>query len=251
MKPTAKSQLLYRLKQLKPHDHLCSAYRTRQEQFETAIPFIGIGLERGEKCVYVTDVNTPDQILAAVRKRGIDVESAVRSGALVVATKQETYLQSGAFDPDRMLRFWEEAIDSATTAGFSALRGTGEVTRISGDPGTKRWFEYESRLNELLRDRPALALCQYDWRCLSPAVALGVWQTHPLLLYAGQVLQNECYIAPGEFLGLGWAREEPERLLDQMRGSVRQRKPLGLDEAESKLLQSYLRVAQFRSVHGL
>jgi len=247
---TTKSHLSYRLKQLTSQDHVCLIYRSRQEQFQTAIPFISIGLQRGEKCIYIVDVNTPDEILAVLRKRGIDVESAVRSGALIVATKEETCLRSGAFHRDRMLKFWEEAIDSAIAAGFSALRVTGEVTRMSDGPGTERWLEYESKANQVLRNRPALALCQYDGRWLSPGVVSGVLQTHPLLVYGRQLLQSPCYIAPEKFVGLRRTHDQGERLLDRMRESARERKPLYLSESERKLLQSYLRVAEFRSLHG-
>lgn len=54
----ASNQLIAALEQLGPHDHLCSFYENQQEQFAVSIPFLRIGLGRGEKCVYIGDRDT-------------------------------------------------------------------------------------------------------------------------------------------------------------------------------------------------
>lgn len=64
------------------HDHLCLIYETREEQFAAAIPFLRIGLERGEKCVYIVDDNTAAMVFDALSSAGVDVESAVESWRL-------------------------------------------------------------------------------------------------------------------------------------------------------------------------
>ena len=51
---TQSSPLIAALEQLGPQDHL-SIYETQQEHFAVVIPFIRIGLERGEKCIYIAD----------------------------------------------------------------------------------------------------------------------------------------------------------------------------------------------------
>jgi hypothetical protein len=57
--PEAQSTPIFTaLEQLGPHDHLCSIYESQEEHFSVAIPFIRIGLARGEKCVYVADDGT-------------------------------------------------------------------------------------------------------------------------------------------------------------------------------------------------
>ena len=56
--------LLAALEQLAPRTHLCSIYETPEEHFAVAVPFIKIGLDRGEKCIYIADDGTD----AAVRE---------------------------------------------------------------------------------------------------------------------------------------------------------------------------------------
>jgi len=60
------------LEQLNVHDHICSIYETKEEQFSVIVPFIRIGLERGEKCIYVVNDNTAHEVQAAMQTSAID-----------------------------------------------------------------------------------------------------------------------------------------------------------------------------------
>jgi len=214
----ARRQLLEALERLQPHDHLCLIYETQQEQFAAAIPFLRIGLERGEKCIYIADDNAVSTVLEAMRAQGMGVDSALQSGALSLATKQEAYLKQGYFDPDWMIGFLKQTTEAALSAGFSALRVTGEMTwALGGDPGAERLMEYESRLNYLLSEIPCLAICQYNRQRFSPEVILDVIRTHPIVVYGGTVCRNFYYVPPGEFLAPNQPPREVERLLTNIR----------------------------------
>ncbi len=65
---TANSNLYDSIKELTVHDHVCLVYKTNEEQFRYIVPFIKIGLERGKKCVYVVDDNSPQTVLDAMQK---------------------------------------------------------------------------------------------------------------------------------------------------------------------------------------
>lgn len=43
----------------------------------------------------------------------IDVDNALKSGALSVLTSAETYRRTGKFDRDTMLEFWENSLEQA------------------------------------------------------------------------------------------------------------------------------------------
>ena len=87
------------------HEHLCLIYETQEEQFASALPYLRSGLERRERCLYIADENSGTAVLDALRKEGTDVDRHLRSGALILAGKQETYLKHGRFDPDWWIRF--------------------------------------------------------------------------------------------------------------------------------------------------
>ena len=166
MAPAAPSiSLVAALEQIGPHDHLCSIYESQQEQFAVAIPFIRIGLERNEKCLYIADDGTIEDVREAIRAEGVDVDRAIASHALVLATTEHTHLKHGSFDPDWMSAFWEQTTDSAMKEGFSALRATAETEWVlRGAPGLDRWIEYESKLSHILSDPNCFTLCQYNRR---------------------------------------------------------------------------------------
>jgi chemotaxis family two-component system sensor kinase Cph1 len=125
-----------------------------------AIPFIQIGLERGEKCIYIADDGTEAAVRDAMSAQGIDVEQAIATDSLVLETKDGAFLKQGSFDPERMPTFWKDVTAEAVQQGFSALRATGETEwLVGGAQGVDRWIEYESRLTNVLASLNCFALC--------------------------------------------------------------------------------------------
>ena len=206
--------LLTALEQLAPHDHVCSIYETPAEHFAVAVPFIRIGLDRGEKCIYIADDGTESIVRDAMQAEGIDVERAIANDSLVLGTKEAAYLKDGSFDPEWLFTFWADATAEAASQGFSALRATGETEWVlRGAPGLERWMEYESRMTHVLARHNCFALCQYDRRLLPPELVLDVIRTHPTVIYRGVVCRNMYYVPPDELLGTDQAAQEVERLL--------------------------------------
>src|SRR6185436_8707970 len=112
-----------------------------------------IGLDRGEKCIYIADDGTEAVVREAMSLEGIDVERAIATDRLVLEKKEAAYLKGGSFDPEWMFTFWAEAAAEAIGQGFSALRVTGETEwLLRGASGLERWMEYESRMTHLLAD---------------------------------------------------------------------------------------------------
>ena len=218
------------IERLGVHNHLCLIYETREEQFAAVVPFMKIGLERGEKCVYIVDDNTAEAVISEMKRSGIDVQAMIQSGKLAILSKQDAYLKPGYFDPDWMIGFLQHATDEAKAEGFSALRVTGEMTwMLGGDPGTERLLEYEAKLNYFLPQNDALAICQYNRSRFSPEVIKGVIATHPLVIYGGMACRNFYYVQPDDFLDAKQPDKEIDRLLTNIRDNA---------EIENALLQS-------------
>src|SRR6476661_3601024 len=97
MNTTHDTALLTALEELAPHDHLCSIYESAEEHLAVAMPFIRLGLDRGEKCIYIADDGTEAAVRDAMSGEGIDVERAIATGSLVLATKEAAYLKNGSF----------------------------------------------------------------------------------------------------------------------------------------------------------
>jgi PAS domain S-box-containing protein len=235
--------LVKALEALGPHDHLCLLYDNRDSQFAAAIPFLRIGLERGEQCLYIADDNTAEAVLGGMRAEGIDVDSTQESGALAVVTKQDAYLKEGHFDPDWMIRFLVEATDAAKAAGYSALRITGEMTWALGeDTGVDRLMEYEAKLNNVFPEIDALAICQYNRERFPPEMILDVIHTHPTLVADSMVCRNMFYVPPEEFLVTGDISGAVDRMLDTIQDRAR---------AEAALLREKDRAQTYLDIVGV
>jgi len=212
-----RSRLLEVLEELSVHEHLCVIYDTAEQQRAVVFPFLEIGLDRGEMCLYVADENTATSILDTMRERGVDVDAIVQKGMLKVADKGQEYLRNGRFDPDEMIVYLAGNVREAKAAGFPAFRFAGEMTwALGGDVGADRLIQYEVLLNHFLTEHDAICLCQYNDKRFSPTTILQVLRTHPLVIYGGHVCKNPYYVPPDEFLKPNQQEAEVKRWLDNI-----------------------------------
>jgi len=190
------------LKALKPHDHLCLVYETRDEWRETVIPFMALGLSRREKCVYVADTSTLDEIRRCLAEEGVDVAFAEAQGQFTLRRATDPDTKNDSFDPDRMIARLVEATEQALREGYPALRVTGEMTGVvRGKSSTERILEYEAKLNrDFFPKYPGSALCQYDRGKFDPEIIWGMVQTHPLLIHKGRIHKNAFYVPTEDYL---------------------------------------------------
>lgn len=117
------------------NDHFALIYESREEQFAAAIPFIRKGLERDERCLYITYENTRAEVIEAMRAYDIDVDTALDSGQLSIHDEEETYLRNETFDADETLEFIDAAIEDATEE-YEALRMPSSSESFSSAPGS-------------------------------------------------------------------------------------------------------------------
>ena len=226
--------LVSAIEKIDVHDHLCLIYETPEEQFAAVIPYMRIGLQRGEKCIYIVDDNTAARVIAEMKAAGIDVQTAVDTGQLAVISKQDAYLKQGYFDPELMIGFLKRATEEAKASGFTALRATGEMTwMLGGDPGSERLMEYEAKLNYFFPNNDALAICQYNRARFTPAVIKDVISTHPLVIYGGLVCRNFYYVPPDDFL----EGEQPDKEIDRLLANIvnREKVEISLRASEERM----------------
>jgi DNA-binding CsgD family transcriptional regulator len=187
---------------LRPGDHACCFYETAEKHRAVLTPFLRQGLERGRKVVYILDVSTAEAILAYFRRDGLDVEPYLARGQMVFLTRDETYMQEGVFDPDRMIVELQAQTDQALAEGYPGLRITGEMGwALRGLPGSERLIEYEGKVNEFFPGSKCVGLCQYDWRAFGPPLLLDVLSTHPVAVVNAILYDNYYYMSPATVLG--------------------------------------------------
>jgi hypothetical protein len=199
---------------MKPGDHYCGIFRSDADHRTIVVDFVREGVRRDEKIVYLVNLTSPAQLRAMLVAGGVDVDTLMAKGQLVIKTAREAYLRDGEFDPDRMIARLADETDQALSEGYPALRATGEMTwALGGEPGSERLIEYESRLNEFIRQHDRFyGICQYDRRRFDAEMLVDVLHTHPRVLYGQDALDNSgMYFVPPEVFR---ERDRPSATLD-------------------------------------
>jgi chemotaxis family two-component system sensor kinase Cph1 len=186
-----------RKQSFQPGDHVCGIYSTTNELIAVTTAFLSEGLARRERCWYVARGRERYAIADALRKRHVNVEECLRSGALRFAAGTDAYLQHGRFDPERTLDVFNDAIDQASHDGWTGFRAAAEMSWALGVPyGTERVIAYEALLKSLFRSARATGLCLYPRRRMPLRVLNGALITHPIV-GTGSSFQVNRFYEPG------------------------------------------------------
>jgi hypothetical protein len=181
--------------------HVCAFFSSRQQEYDTLLPFVRDGLELGERAYHVLPSQYREEHLEQLRGAGIDVAAAQRRRQLEVATPQETYLRGGRFDKDAMLVLIQEALETGPTLGFPLTRLIAHAEGVLQDwSNINGWIEYETRLNDVLPRYDDPVICTYDTNLLNGSIAVDILRTHPVAVIGGLLYENPFFVPPQEFL---------------------------------------------------
>jgi PAS domain S-box-containing protein len=206
------------LQALAASGHVCSIDESELEQLELIVTFVCIGLERGEKCVYIADKGNEGRIEQTLYARGIDVGAALKTKALVFMSLEDAHLEGDSFDPYRMFTLWKDLNSRAREEGFARLRGASDMRWIlRADPGPQRWLAYEQQLTQLAADSECLLLCQYYRPNFRAEQLLDVIRTHLTVIHRGTVAQNIYYVPSESASQADPYASELENLLNDIR----------------------------------
>jgi PAS domain S-box-containing protein len=249
-----KAKLEQELTKLKQGDHVCLIYENTAEQMAAAVSFIIDGLARGERCIYIADDRTIEEVVQALAAAGVDAERERQRGALRLLTGQDTHLQAGDVVHQAMIDFVRQAEAAALADGYSGLRLTGEMTWVLGlGLGSDRLIEYEALLNHLPTNSKTVILCQYNRARFDTPCIHDVFRTHRLAILGDQVCPNPYYESPEMVLSKDQAVPTSDFLAKRVDWWIATLKRLHADEQEREralenLKQSERRLAEAQQV---
>jgi hypothetical protein len=166
---------------LNPGDHICAIYATGDELAGMVAPYLAEGLRRGERCWFLPAADGVADVVRALTAHGVDVDVAVRRGALVFADSAAAYAARGNFDPEETLAVFGAAIEDALNDGFRGFRAAAEMSwLLDVDGGEERIVTYEALLKSLFSNGHATGMCLYDRNRMPLNVIAGALATHPI-----------------------------------------------------------------------
>lgn len=192
--------------------HICQIYCEDAERETVLVNFLRSGIQANERVCCVTEQNRESTLKEYLGNSDVHMSDSNRSGALVLLTTEETYFESGIFDPDRTLGLLVSYHSESLDHGYAAARAIGGVSSdIRHVPGGSRLLEYEMKLSSLLKDHPVTTLCQYDARSFDGATIMDLLKLHPLLIIRGAVVHNPFYTEVSDISQAPIVEKEPNR----------------------------------------
>ena len=171
-------------KDLRPGDHVCYIYEDHAEQLKNISQYLAEGIRRRERCYYVFDHHSPEELDKAVSKHGIDPEHEHKRGALNYLSKHESYLVGGVFDAEAIITRWRELAKKSVAAGYTGVRGAAEMSWVRGHADCQHDLTNYELMVDLffLNEQPRItAVCQYDRRRISHLLVAGARLSHRLV----------------------------------------------------------------------
>jgi len=197
--------------------HVCSLYNTPVEYLEALEEFVGVGLERSEKCLCLVSRAAEDEFRRAIRAAGPRIARAMEARSLDVMALEDAYAAHPEHLVQHALDFWSAAAAAARAAGFSGLRGVvcaDQPCHATSLPGN--WIDYESRLTRVLSQSGSALLCLYNRRAHPAEFMREVLRSHTVVAHRGRVGENIFYVPPSEFDAADRAAKEVERMLSRL-----------------------------------
>jgi hypothetical protein len=175
--------------------HICAFFSSREEEYETLIPYLKEGVNEGEQVVNVLDGARLRDHRERLEAGGVPVDDGV-----ALSSSEDTYLAGGHFDMDRMVGFVRDHLVAAAAQG-RLVRTAGWMDWMYREaPGTERAMEYEARMNLLVPTFDCTFMCVYDLAKLRGEMVVDIMATHPYVVLRGQIRQNPFYIPPEVYL---------------------------------------------------
>ena len=210
------------------------------EQLPIVAPFFATGLASGERCIYVADDYTIDELADQLQVFGIDVAAHREQGALLLWTRDQ-WRQPGELSSEHKAEQVEKIIEEALAAGYTGIRFAVEMTWTLGpDISTDRLRHWEATINRVFCPGiPARIICQYSQRRMPPDVIEAALQTHPQAIIGAELCDNPFYEAPSILEG-----EVGENRAQFMLSSLRDLKALQTHREELARQRAALEIAE-------
>jgi hypothetical protein len=189
------SDVQEQIRALRQGEHLCSVYATTEEMLAQVIPYLQIGLAKGERCIYVADDHDEDCLRAALAGAGLAVHEAVERRSLIFWTRRD-YRQPGEFDSNVMYAFVAHTLDQALADGHTAIRLAVEMTWTLDNGVTRdslvRWEDLTNKIS--FPGSQVSFICQYNSMRLASDLIRRAVSVHPVVVLGTDVCPNVQYM---------------------------------------------------------
>jgi hypothetical protein len=163
------------------HRHQCFIYEgAPSHNLPAVVSTLKQKLRENQRCLYFDSPPMVAGMRSYLAAAGVDVAGEVGKKSILLSSAQ-SHLVAGQFDVETMIATLKGALDQALGDGYDGLWATGDMTWEFGPKQDfSKLLEYEWRLEEFMREHPALAgICIYHADTLPREVMLQGFMSHP------------------------------------------------------------------------
>ncbi|WP_024874463.1 MEDS domain-containing protein [Saccharomonospora piscinae] len=174
------------------HDHACWFHSGNQHWREVLVPYLGEGVARDERLLYLSDKSEDElaEDLALLPGR----DELVRSGQLTLLPMAPVRGVVGGSAVATQLARVRQAAEDAVSDGYRCLRLAADSAHpVQGRDDAIRFVHSELLVDELVSRAPLLLLCGYDGRFVDRRAAAALAFVHPIRQRAAFGIESGLY----------------------------------------------------------
>ena len=162
--------------------HFCHFYETKDDLLDILIPYFKAGLEDHEFCLWIVfEPLDEEEARNALRQAIPNVDQHLAAGDIQILPHEQWYLKNGTFDPQYVIKGWQEKLDHALSRGYAGMRVNGiEAWLTKRD--WKDFSEYEKELNDLIANQKMIVLCTYPLEKSDASEIFDVARSHQFIV---------------------------------------------------------------------
>jgi two-component system, LuxR family, sensor kinase FixL len=185
-------------------NHITCIYRDVDELISVLASFFRLGFKAHNKCIYVFDGHTGDQIISELRKVGLDLSEHIGKEDFLFLKKEDVYFKNGTFNSIETVSLIKDVEEAALKAGYKGIWVSGNASWLKEYKAAKSDFiQHEAKMNSLLQDRKINVLCLYNEKMLDPKTLIDVLRTHPHVYLYDHFVNNKYFAVSDNFSPLG------------------------------------------------
>lgn len=168
------------VRRLRFGDHAILYYDIENVKREIAFPFLEAGLSKGEAIVYLVSEHKLNSEAREIQRYGISGDH-LRNGAFTLISSHEWYLEKGKAQTKTIMANTLELLKEKQKAGFTGLRGAGEMDVFFHNAKVEELLKYETMLGRYL-NFSLCSLCLYntDWLDEKQVIQLNKCHSHEI-----------------------------------------------------------------------
>jgi hypothetical protein len=150
------------LEDLRWGTHLCHFYETGRDLLDVLVPYFRMGLERRERCVWVTaDPLGVEDCRAGLRAAVPDLAQREAAGQIEFFDYREWYILAGEnASADHVIGMWVTRMEEGMRKGYEGLRLTGNTSFLERSDWAS-FASYEAKVMDAFSRRRIVGLCSY------------------------------------------------------------------------------------------